>query len=83
MAPLNLNGEGMCVACINGDHKTPGSEATGALVAKGKGKQGELCNCPCHLPKSLLAPKKQARGAPTLQTRITDHCPMLYIDAKS
>jgi hypothetical protein len=61
----------------------PGSGATGALVAKGKGKQGELCSCLCHLPKALLTPKKRPQGKPAEQTRLTDHCPMLFIDAKS
>ncbi len=80
---LNLSGEGMCLACINGDHKVPGSGATGALVAKGKGKQGELCTCPCHLPKALLQQKKRPRGDPAQQESLIGRVPMLFIDAKS
>ena len=77
MTPLNLSGEGMCIACINGDHKQPSKAGTAAIAHR---RQGELCNCPCHLPNSAQAAKKKSQPAPAVQTSI--EVPSLFIGAK-
>lgn len=74
---LNLNGDGMCVACINGDHQEPRKAGTPTIAHR---KQGQLCNCPCHLSKAALGTKKKPAGAPAEQTTI--NAPSLFIGAK-
>lgn len=73
---INLSGRGMCETCINGFHRKPGEPAS-ARVAKG---QTTLCECPCHLPKKLLAPKPVKRAPKPEQMRID--APAIFLGGK-
>jgi hypothetical protein len=75
---VNLDGRGMCGACINGNHRKPGETAS-AVILEG---QTTLCNRPCHLPASALkGPATKKHESRAEQTRID--VGTIFIGAKS
>jgi len=82
-ARFDLSGQGMCLRCIDGAHREPCKTATSAIVAKDKGPAGSLCQCPCHRSTLDLKSKAKPKRKPQYEAKLTDHAPMLYIDAKS